>query len=265
MKSRFAAGSHVGQDKKYWLVRPTATDEPAVIDSCSCEREGCQALFRRYRLEVDKVETLQECLDLEKEASEQVIQEVKEMELDYEQQIDALRLEHEARSTQVADLKDALELERKQRMEDIYKLEFLKKDYDTILQDNSDLRHQLVETSRSVHDIKIEHKSYSDALSAMQHRNNALNDQLRNRESELFELDGINVMLRMRLHDAETQIDKLQSSRVSSQAQNTHEMAASRRTSRVSRKSLRLAPIVHSPAMEPLPFTQNFPWNHSKT
>lgn len=80
MKSRFAAGSHVGQDKKYWLVRPTATDEPAVIDSCSCEREGCQALFRRYRLEVDKVETLQECLDLEKEASEQVIVEVKEME-----------------------------------------------------------------------------------------------------------------------------------------------------------------------------------------
>ena len=264
MKSRM---TDVGQDKKYWLVRPTVADEPTVIviDSCSCERDACQALFRRYRLEVDKVETLQECLDLEKEESEQVILEVKEMELGYEQQIDALRLEHEARSMQVADLKDALELERKQRMEDIYKLEFLKKDYDTILQDNSDLRHQLVEASRSVHDIKIEHKSYADALTAMQHRNNALSDQLRKRESELFELEGINVMLRMRLHDAEIHIDKLQSSCASSQAQNTHEMAASRRASRVGRKSLRLAPIDHSPAMEPLPFTQNFPWNRSKT
>jgi len=170
-------------------------------------------------------------------------------------------MEHEARSKQVTDLKDALELERKQRMEDIYKLEFLKKDYDIILQDNSDLRRQLVETSRSIHDIKIEHKSYTDALSTIYHKNNALIDQLRKREAELFELESVNAMLRMRLHDAETEIDKLQSSQF---AQNSHE-TTSRITSRVGRKSIRLAPIDRSSPIEPLPFNQNFPWNRSKS
>ncbi len=179
---------------KMWKISVPTQEE--VVEICDeCEKKSYI------------ITTLEEELIYERKAMDETILSVEKMEAEHKNKIENLNTLLNIEKDKVIALQKTNDMERKARMEDIYKFEkqsrnfeFITRDYERVQVKNSQLLEE-IETLRN------ENISYSGSVSQALASKESLMIELRKYENQLAEFETTNTALRMRLHRAENDRD----------------------------------------------------------
>lgn len=183
--------------------------ETGVFNIKNCENIECRALYSQYLKEKANVQVLKDCLEIEKNDSKAMILQVEQMENKYENKIEELVHKNDLFQKKINELQQNLEIERKLRMEDIYKIEFHKVESEELFRDNTILRKELTLESSKIPELEKEIYNLKNVLSIIQDKNKFMYSQLQVYEHEITKLDDINIRLRLRLNNSDDKISSI--------------------------------------------------------
>lgn len=204
-------GSFFGDmdESKKWLIHPNLSPEELQKQQQSQQQhmQGQCAECEKYKVIIN--EYIQQLND-EKKAMDETILMVEKLETDHKIQINELKLLLNFEKDKVLMLEKSLETERKARIEDLYKQDRERKDYDHISKD-----YELVNTLNrdmisEFEVLKNENNSLTSTLKILQENKQTILEELKKYEEQLTELEANNQNLRKRLYDTESQRDKYQ-------------------------------------------------------
>jgi chromosome segregation ATPase len=182
---------------KLWKVSATESEESAPI---------CQNCVNNAYI----IAELENELRLERKSMDETILLVEKMESEHKKIVDDLKVRLNLEKDRVIALEKTNEMERKARMEDIYKhekqtrnFEYISKEYERIQKKNSDM---LIELEH----LHNENIALSGNVNQNQAKKEAVVIELKNYESQVASLDDYNNELRSRLYRAEVENSKLQ-------------------------------------------------------
>ena len=210
---------------KMWLMKAddgtTAFKASANINdirlSCDCTCPDCKATYNAYLVEKSMCKLLQERVDENEIESALMIEQVKSMETQYTLSIQELEASIRLKQQQVESIQGQLEMERKLRMEDIYKLEFEKEDNSKQAAEIRSLRAELKEALQNFPNLELENKVLKYRCESNSDTINKMDAELQQYSYELTKLEDTNTRLRLKLSDSDTQINN---SRIKSIAMN---------------------------------------------
>jgi chromosome segregation ATPase len=231
---------------KMWVVKKgkdgpeTKAQTGSITDiirrTCDCACQNCKDIYGSYIDAQAMVKILQdELADCDK-LRQNFILEVSEME---RRQMVLLQEKEDRTNTlesKVESLSKALENERQLRMEDVYRMEFQKKEAARTEEELRDVRKQWVEALAALPNTQNENKLLKMQLELQRGTIEKMNAELGSYNYELATLEDQNTRLRLRLSEADTKLGKAlrANASVSKAASSTEHLPALKSTLRSS-------------------------------
>ena len=189
---------------KLWKIKPLTYEQMADLPfpDCGCECRECIGTFREHWIVKAKFTELRKALVREKQAMSETIEEVNEMELDYEKRLEDYRLELVVEREKNAQLSHDLDNERTLRIEDIYKADRQAKESDSVMEDMRGYRQQMKNMSMELKYLRDESEKMKNLLRRGETTKKDLVNQIKSYESQVNELERTNLELRGRAHKA---------------------------------------------------------------
>jgi chromosome segregation ATPase len=193
-------------EPKKWLISPIISPEQLKREQEQREREKCQDCEKNKEMMHEYLRQLNE----EKKAMDETILMVEKLEREHKSEINELRLLLNFEKDKVVMLQKSLEKERKARIEDLYKQDRERKDFDYVSKDYEAVNALNQEMISEFEVIKNENLVLSTTLKSLQDNKETILNELKKYEDQVNDLETQNQSLRKRLYDTETQRDKFQ-------------------------------------------------------
>lgn len=189
---------------KLWKIKPLTYEQMSDLPfpDCGCDCRDCIGTFREHWIVKAKFTELRKALVREKQAMSETIEEVNEMELDYEKRLEDYRIELVVEREKNAQLSHDLDNERTLRIEDIYKADRQAKESDSVMEDMRGYRQQMKNMSMELEYLRDESEKMKDLLRRGETTKKDLVNQIKSYESQVNELERTNLELRGRAHKA---------------------------------------------------------------
>lgn len=245
MKSQKADNSK----SKLWVVKPAGalSNSPlgkstnVVCLTCSCQSSECRAIYDAYMEEKAMVKVLQERLAEYSTERSFIVEQVLKQENEHAAKLAELELCMSEQWTKIDGLNKSLENERRLRMEDVYKMEFLKQDNYRLMTENKETRQHHINAVNALPELEKENKLLKQSLLLNKETISKMNDELQQYDYELSKLEDANTRLRLRVSHSDEQIDSIRLSSMkslgSSQASNLPPLRSVKSMSMVSQRS----------------------------
>jgi hypothetical protein len=203
--------------KKLWVVKGNdgvadfkeSGDISDIRLRCDCTCPDCKETYNAYLEEKAMVKVLQaQAADNENERRF-VIAQVDELELQHK-----FEREDNAKNVQrlqatVDSLNKSLENERKLRIEEVYKLEFQKKETVRVEGEVAELRKQLMDALNALPDLQLENATLKQRVDLNKNSILQMSAELERYNYELARMEDLNTRLRLRLSEADTKLGKI--------------------------------------------------------
>lgn len=137
-----------------------------------------------------------------------VIEQVGELEEQHTTEKHAWSTENAVLQNKIDELSKALEHERKLRMEEVYKLEFQKKETARVEAEVVSLRKQLADAIQALPNLEKENELLKRRVEADKATISKMNAELGQYNYELATMENLNTRLRLRLNEADTKLGK---------------------------------------------------------
>jgi chromosome segregation ATPase len=200
-RSSFVVKMSEMNESKKWLISAAVTESATQESVPNCtECEKMKLMMQDYRQQLEE----------EKKAMDETISLVERLERDHKIQINEMRILLNFEKDKVIQLEKSLETERKARIEDIYKQDRERKDFNYISKDYEIVNNSNQEMITEFEIIKNQNTSLTTSLSSLQENKQSLLIELKKYEEQVTDLENHNQSLRKRLYEAETQRDKYQ-------------------------------------------------------
>jgi chromosome segregation ATPase len=186
------------EEPKKWRISPAEVPQETVDSCASCEK--MKLMMQDYRLQLDE----------EKKAMDETILLVEKLERDHKIQMNEMRILLNFEKDKVIMLEKSLETERKARIEDIYKQDRERKDFDYVSKDYEVVNNLNREMVTEFEVLKNQNSVLTTTLTSLQENKQSLLTELKKYEEQVTELENHNQSLRKRLYETETQRDKFQ-------------------------------------------------------
>jgi chromosome segregation ATPase len=191
-------------EPKKWLMTPIISPEQLQREQEQREKEKCQVCEKNKEM----MEEYRRQLNEEKKAMDETILLVEKLEAEHKSEIKELRLLLNFEKDKVIALEKSLEKERKARIEDLYKQDRERKDFDYVSKDYEVVNALNQEMISEFEVIKNENLVLSTSIKSLQENKETILNELKKYEDQVNELETQNQSLRKRLYDTETQRDK---------------------------------------------------------
>jgi hypothetical protein len=203
--------------KKLWVIKANdgvadfkeSGDISDIRLRCDCTCPECKETYNAYLEEKAMVKMLQaQAADNENERRF-VIAQVDELELQHK-----FERENSAKKVQdlqatVDSLNKSLENERKLRIEEVYKLEFQKKETARVEGEVAELRKQLIDALNALPDLQLENAALKQRADMNKTSILQMSAELERYNYELARMEDLNTRLRLRLSEADTKLGKV--------------------------------------------------------
>ncbi|KAJ1412830.1 hypothetical protein B484DRAFT_402186 [Ochromonadaceae sp. CCMP2298] len=176
--------------------------------SCDCKCPECKALYNSYLEETSYLRVMQQTVNEYKQEQMDTIALVTEMEQAQREEKKEMAGEYAALEVRLAFVERQLEHERGIRMADVYRLEFAQQDNSAFAEDASDLHRQLNVAVAKLPLLQRQNELLREGTERQQETVRALAEQLGRCEGEVRALDETNSWLRLRLNEADGQVEK---------------------------------------------------------
>jgi len=146
IRTRTKRDEFVEEVEKLWRLKTPSLKEMAELPLPDCGGHDCReciGAFREFWVVKAKFLELRKALAREKQAMAETIEDVTEMEKDYEKRLEERRVELQVERERSAKLAADLEYERGLRVEDFYKAERAGKEVDETMDDMREYRAQM--------------------------------------------------------------------------------------------------------------------------
>lgn len=212
----------MGNNPKLWVVRPnvgTVTGNTASTVTClpcNCPSADCKAIYDAYLEEKAMVKVLQDRLEDYSSERTFIVEQVAKSETEHTSKIKELETCISEQWAKLDGLNKALENERRLRMEDVYKLEFLKQENHRLIIENKETRQNHINAVNALPELENENKLLKQSLLLNKDTIEKMNGELQQYDYELSKLEGANTRLRLRVSQSDDQIDSMRQSSIQS-------------------------------------------------
>lgn len=179
------------------------------LSCCDCSRQQCQDVFDAYATVKASTRSLQTELAELKKKQQHTSHEISDMERNHAVQLQDRDDQIASLLERVQSLSKSLEHERQLRMEDIFKLEFQKKETSRAETELAEIRRQWIDALAALPNLQSENKLLKRQVDSHMDTIEKLNAELRTRNYDVAMLEDRNTHLRVRLSETETKLAKV--------------------------------------------------------
>lgn len=193
------------ENKKLWVHRPPKPIETTEDDiltgklACGCE---CSCCFTAYKTMVEQkalIIELKNALKSEKQAVNEAIKVVEEVEQGKMVDVLALKTEIKDLKDQIASMEHNNEVDSKFRLTEKYKQEEVLLESATYKEENSTLRDAVMQLQNDLESVLAENDKEKQQNMMHEHKNELLVAKMRQYENKIYELEMLNNDLRVKL------------------------------------------------------------------
>lgn len=211
MKSQKLSAS----SSKMWVVKPNGPSDGNVISTvsstCSCPSDSaeCKAVFDAYIEEKAMVKILQDRLADYSSERGFIVEQVDKLENEHAAKIMELETCISEQWAKIDSLNKSLENERRLRMEDVYKMEFLKQENNRLMIENRETRQHHINAVNALPELENENRLLKQSLLMNKDTIEKMSGELQQYDYELSKYEDANTRLRLRVHDSHEQLDSM--------------------------------------------------------
>lgn len=183
--------------EKLWVIRKAGEIEYP-IPECGCECFECRKAHHLYLNEHALNEEYLQLLEQERKAMSDTILAVEVLETEHDKKMGDLQALLDSSAEKSHFLSEELEAERKLRLSTVYDRENEKNEAYAYREENKRLTQLAIEMQEDLSDLRRENSELKENLSHALTTKSKLSDQLKQYESEIFQLEKTNTELRTR-------------------------------------------------------------------
>ena len=191
-----------------WVVKGSNNNRnPSDLrGSCNCSCPNCKANFNHYMDSIALIKVLQDRVNDDEKERSYMIEQVDLLEK--QQKLILHQKEEDLKSLQECynSLGKSIETERKLRIEEMYKLEFQKKEMARVEKEITELRKELAEAIEALPNLQKENKVLKERAELDQQTIARMSTEMEQYNYDLVLLEELNTRLRVRLSEAETKL-----------------------------------------------------------
>lgn len=193
----------------------STSDVNAIQLSCDCTCPDCKSIYNAYIDEKAMTKVLQSRLDESDAESTIMIEQVKNMEDEFNARIEELEKSVNEKLRKIESINTQLETERRLRMEEIYKLEFQKEESAKQTTELREVRQMLTNATNALPNLEFENRILKERIDRNNDTIAKMHTELHQYSYELTKLEDANTRLRLRLNDSDVQMDQYRLSSMS--------------------------------------------------
>ena len=166
--------------------------------SCGCTCIDCRKTYTAFWIEKGLTTELKAQVAAEKEASEEALQIIKDVENDFNQRLDELQTKYRKEVDKNRTLETELEREKRGKVEEVYRKDVQDEEMKLTRLDNKNMTQHLIDYQQEINALQNENNDLKFAHEVITNAKEKMLRQLKDYETHVMKVEGHNADLRQR-------------------------------------------------------------------